>query len=907
MALLGAAILFAGAIAGCAGLRPAGAAPAVDAAAVPTSAPASGPARTAAVPPPAPGQPPPFATVIKDAKKIDGLLTLWQRDDKVWIELKPQDFGKPLFFGPRIAQGIGERRLYGGSSSYAWDRWGRQQVVEFKRVHQQVQLLARNTSHAPPRSPAETRSLLAAYSPSLIASSVVASQPHPQSKAILIDANPIFLSDLQGIAMRLQAEFRQGYGFDARHSAIAALRGTPDAVVIEVAAHYATANISKALPSSPGPAPTVPLYVPDARSLFFGLNYTLSSLPGPGYAPRQADPRVGYFTTTVTTLQDRDNGSHQHLVNRWRLEKVDPAATLSEPVKPITFWLDRSIPEKYREAVRRGILEWNKAFERIGFKNAVVAKMQPDDAAFDTMDSGVTSVRWMTNAQPSFVGVAQPQIDPRTGEILDVDIALEDFWSRDRRRLRTQVLGPNGLVPAPAPGERMGEPTREHEQNDAQCDFAEQASVQLEYALSVMEARGELDPDSPQAERWVQDFITDVTLHEVGHALGLRHNFRSSRIYSEQQLGDESFTRERGIAGSVMDYQGINLPAPGQGPTTAFQLVLGPYDLWAIEYGYKPLPANATPEQEQQELQRIAARSAEPELAYGTDEDALAGADPEVQRWDLGNDPVAFAAKRIAIANDLLRRQQTRMLRPDQAYNRLRRSVAFAINDMALAASVAVRQVGGVRALRDFPGSGREPFQPVPADAQRAALKLLTDQVLAVDAFVLPAALQRRLAPDFLEFSWSGPTGADAPLGSALTAIRASLLSQLMSDGVAQRLLDSRDKLDRPGDALSLAEVYEGVRLAVWRELDGRNDISAPGRDLQREHVNRIAGILLRPSALTRADARSLMRSNARSLLARIDAAKARKGLSPESRAHLEDSAQTLRQALQASLQRVGV
>ncbi len=459
--------------------------------------------------------------------------------------------------------------------------------------------------------------------------------------------------------------------------------------------------------------------LPDARSLFLGLHYSLAQLPEQPMQPRLADPRVGYFDTVQQDFSnDLSRTPRVHVISRWRLEKKDPNAALSEPVKPITYWLDRTIPLKYRDAITKGILAWNSAFERIGFKNAVVVKVQPDDADFDTLDVGVASVRWMTNAVPQFGAIGPSQIDPRSGEILDADIGFESLSSRSVRALRSQVLASRVSVDWPAlmqssSDERLAELMAQRAASGGleaeQCRHADFAAEQLGYAIDVLEARGELDPDSPEAQQWVLDYLTDTTMHEVGHTLGLRHNFRSSRIYTDAQLSDPEFTRTNGLAGSVMEYAPINLSRPGERTADAWQLALGPYDYWAIEYGYKPVAAD----QERTELQRIAARSNEPQLAYGTDEDNFLGVDPESLHFDLGSDPVAFAKKRFEIARDLIRRQETRDLKPTEDYSVLRRSIGFALRDAARASGILARQIGGVRTLRDFPGSGRDPLVPV--------------------------------------------------------------------------------------------------------------------------------------------------------------------------------------------------
>jgi hypothetical protein len=354
-----------------------------------------------------------------------------------------------------------------------------------------------------------------------------------------------------------------------------------------------------------------------------------------------------------------------------------------------------------------------------------------------------------------------------------------------------------------------------------------------------------------------------------------------------------------------MEYLPINLSRPGERGGMPFQTTLGDYDYWAIEYLYKPV----APADEAAELKRIAARSGQPELAYATDEDAFLGVDPEALQMDLGNDPVAFAEKRIAIARDLVARQERRDLNPDENYAILRRSINYAVLDAASAAGILARQIGGVRTLRDHPGSGRDPLVPVPAATQRKALDVLARGVLASDAFRLSPALQRKLAPDFAD-------RGDAPFSAAtdysitgiVVGLQRALLGQLMSDGVATLLLDSEGKFDKQAgkaDAFRLSELYTRLTTEVWSELGASAaDIPGPRRELQREHVNRVAAMLLRPSPATRADARSLLRVQAQALLGRINAASKRASLSAEARAHLQDSAETLQQALGAKLLR---
>ncbi len=905
-------------LAGCATVPspspPAAAAPAASAAAAAVPA-ASAPAAVAATPAGAPsaaasaaaaGGPPPFAIVVKGAKPVAGPITAWHKDDKLWLELASADFGRLFMLSPKLATGIGEGLILGGLMSYGVSGAGGAQVVQFVRVNNQVRLLARNMDViATPGTP-EARAVAVSYSPSLLGSMAVASQPHPQRGTVLVDASTLFLSDLQGVGMQLQRTYRQGYSLEQRHSSLVGVRGSARSLEIRTQIHYYSATLAVPQPGSAAgtPAPRLPRYVPDTRSLFVGQHYSLAPLPDAPMPARRADARLGLTTQSVLDYSDDLARSPRvRMVERWRLEKKDPQAALSEPVQPITYWIDRNVPLKYRAVVREAVLEWNKAFERIGFKDAIVVQQQADDAEFDTLDFGVASVRWLASAVPAFGAIAPKHVDPRSGEILDADIGFESLSSRAQRNLRAQTLSGAGAFSAVLGGAAHAHDDAAHSAA-RHCQYGDMAAEQLGYALDLMAARGQLDPDSPQAEEFVRAYIKDTLMHEVGHTLGLRHNFRASRVYTEAQLADAEFTREHGTTGSVMEYNAINLPRPGERGGVPFMTTLGPYDYWVIEYAYKPI----APELEAAELRRIAARSAEPLLAYGSDEDAAYGIDPETIQLDLGADPIAYAAKRLAIARELFARQERRVLDPDHDYAVLRRSLSYAIADAGRAVGVLLRQIGGVRTLRDHPGSGRDPLQPTDAATQRRALALIASHVLAIDALAVTPALQRRLAPDFDERGDDPALATDYAVPQRLLELQRAVLAQLMSDAVAARILDSVGKADRAEQAFQLAELHQGLQRAVWSELARGGNISAPRRELQREHVNRVAAVLLRPGAQSRADARSLLRLQARQLQAQLDHALKRPApMDAATRAHLLDSADTLAQALSAKLPRAGV
>jgi hypothetical protein len=319
----------------------------------------------------------PFSEVVKEAEETKGLFSVWRKDDKVYLEISPDQFDRPYFFKSAINQGIGEARIFGGAMTYPM---GVAQIVEFHKHGHSVQLIAKNVKYTAKAGTPEARAVAAGFSDSLLAVAPIASQPEPERKSVLIDANALLLADIPGGAAVLERAYHQPYGFDARNSSIGAARAQDDEVSLEVSAHYALSRV--VMPPSGerphGSAPSTPVTLPDVRSLFIGYHYTLAKLPDTPMHPRIADERVGYFTTEVLDFtSDNPRVPVERYVNRWRLEKKDPAAALSEPKQPIVFWLDRNIPVRYREPIKEGILEWNKAFESSASRMRSTSRCSP--------------------------------------------------------------------------------------------------------------------------------------------------------------------------------------------------------------------------------------------------------------------------------------------------------------------------------------------------------------------------------------------------------------------------------------------------------------------------------------------------------------------------------------------------
>ena len=890
-------------------MRPSPAAGAASAAPAATAASrAAAPAATAASPAAAtpgatpvrpgsdPSAPRPFADVIKDAKQQDGFLPVWRKDEKVWIEIPPSRIGQPFLFTWNVSHALGERGLYAS-------QMGRELLVEWRRVGNQLQLIALNTQFRA-TSAGDRLATEQAFSPSLVLSGPVASAEHPQRKSVLFEPSAL-LGDITGMTTRIEAAFRMSYQPDRGNSHFEAARADRGQTSLTARMHFSTPRLP--LPSwmnppsptpFPMPTPTPPRTVPDPRSFFMTVVYNFRALPERPMAARRADPRLGHFTDAYTDMSELRPNPRVHLVNRWRLEKKEPLAEVSEPVQPITFWLDRNIPPRYRQAVEEGVLEWNKAFERIGFRRAIVARQQPDDADWDNMDATHASIRWFVGSDVGFA-IGPSHTDPRTGEILDADIGMSDVFASGARRFVVEDRGLSSedrlaqLTAAWGPGRQAAQA----------CTYAHEAAAQMHFAFELLEARGALDPESPQAEAFVHAVIKNTVMHEVGHVLGLKHNFKASTTLTREQLQDKAYTDARGISGSVMDYNPYNLPLQGEREGAFNNTTLGAYDYWAIEYAYKPIEAA----REAEELGRIAARSTEPALAYADDADAGGfgsdGLDPLANRFDLGDDPLAWYQKRLALSKELWARVQARQPAAGEDPLRQRRSLLSGFRQLRDLPSLAAKYVGGLHTVRDLPGSGRPSFRPVDPGKQREALRFLGREVFSVDSFSFRPEFLASLSPDYNEWDRGGPLSIPA----IVLQLQTQALDRLMSSGTAQRVLELPLMVPaaQAKDLLSLSEVYETLQKAVWSELPAGQEIDRMRRNLQREHLKRVQSLLTRGSPTLPPDALSLVRMHAGSLKADLErAVKAGKG-SMETRAHLMDSLAGLTEALRATMVRM--
>ena len=873
---------------------------------VPNPASAATPGTPPARPSAPPGSPAPFAEVTRDAKRADGFLPVWTRDDKTWIEVPATMLEQPFFLGSSLSGGLGERFFFTGLT-------GREHVVALRRVGNTVQLVAVNQAMRAPAGTPLARAVSESFSDSLLGVAPLAAAPHPQSKALLVDALALLGGDIWGAQTTLETSFRMPYALDRANSSIERVRNLATGLAVTLRQHYAVPKLPAppvlapgAPPPNPAALPSPPTSLPDARSLFLGLTLSLAPLPAEPMKTRRADPRVGYFTSSFTNFgDDKQEGMRTHLIERWRLEKKDPSAAVSEPKVPIRVVLDRNIPDKWRAPLREAALEWNKAFERAGFRNALAIEQQPADADWSTLEgTRLLAVRWFAQQGPGSTAVGPSQADPRTGEILRGAAIIDENRVRVFRARATDGVPrwADGVTAVPAT-------PMDFAQRLMQCDHAEVTMDEARFGFDLLVERGLLDPDSPEADRYIADALKNVTMHEIGHVLGLRHNFRASMAMTPAQLRDRSFTQANGLSASVMEYNAQNLPLAGEPAGDYNMTTLGAYDYWAIEWGYREFPDAAT---EARELKAIVERAErDPALAYSTDED-LGNNDPRVVQRDLGNDPLAFAQRQVKLSRELLDRITSRPLATGEDLTGYRRAVTRVLSTLGTSLPMAARYVGGVHTERALMGIDRPLLVPVPAAQQRAALDLLVAELFASAAFRFDPRVMSRLGVDQHErLGPNRPAGVDFSLPTAVLTLQRGALDALMSESLAGRLADAESKVSDPRQLLSYAEVQERLSNAVWSELAadslGKGEIDSLRRNLQREHVRRLAAGLVRPASTTAADVRAVYRQASLALQARLSAAVNAKRGSSLIRAHLEESLATLAEALKAPLVKQGV
>jgi hypothetical protein len=873
----------------------------------PTKAAAQDPKADAPAPPPAkpvaeakPSEPtpeakggkPPFAVLLKDATKVSGLIPLWRKDDKVYAELTDSLLGKEFFVLISIARGIGDRFLLGGMSLGFGDDW----VWQFRKVDDNIQIVRKNVRFFADKGSPEEKAVDLAYTDSVLFSLPIATTG--PAGGHVVDLGPVFLSDLPQIAQELP-----GFAFARDRSTWARVKGFADNVELEVAATYGSSG-TRDIDT-----------VPDSRGATITVHYSLSLLPQNSYKPRLADERVGYFVTALKDFsQNVDEDRFVRYINRWNLEKADPAAPVSPPKKPIVFWIEKTVPFKYRQAIREGIESWNEAFEKAGFATAIEVRQQPDMTEWDPEDVNYNTFRWIT-AGASFA-MGPSRVNPRTGQILDADIIFDGdflrFW-----RTEYETFTPQSV--ALLTGGTLHGHGRQH-CCDA-CSLFDGHARETALAATAIAAAAEGGLSDANKEKLVLQGLKLVTMHEVGHTLGLRHNFKGSALKSLADINDVTKTAATGASTSVMDYIPVNIVPRGKTQGDYYTAKLGPYDLWAIEYGYKPIAAG-TPEAELPELDKIAGRSGEPPLAYATDEETEFGdPDPLSNRFDLGNDPLEFARSRAELVAQVMPVIADRMTAKEKdgragGYERVRQAFGVLLAAHGQAMYTASRLVGGLHTSRSHKGDANAPapFRVVEPQKQRDALTLLEQQMFSAQPFTFPPELYNQLvATNWMHWGSNHPDREDYPVHDAILMWQSRVLGRLLNPLTLDRIRDSELKVPADQDAFTTAELLDRLTKSIMAEVDqtapGEYTVRKPAvgslrRGLQRQYVSRLSALANAPGGVT-PDAQAIAAAQLRALDGKIGTLLAKNDvkLDDYSRAHLGEMQARIRKVLDASVE----
>ena len=835
-----------------------------------------------------------LATLTKDMKKAEGLFTIYHKDQKLLVHIKTSDLSKNYIVITSIAKGISSGQVLGGMS---WG-FGDDAVWTFKKVGEKLHVLRKNVRFKAKAGTPEAEAVKLAYSDSVLYALPILSE---ENGGVLVDMTSIFMSDDQGIGQSI------GYRFASDRSTWAKVKAFPENVELQVAAVYTG---SRAMDT-----------VADPRGVQVNVHYSISRLPENGYKPRKADDRVGYFMTVTKDFSNHDEDEHfVRYINRWNLEKADPKTKLSPPKEPIVFYLEKTVPIHLRPYVRAGIEEWNVAFRKLGFDNAIEVRQQREDDDWDPEDVRYNTFRWIT-AEAGFA-MGPSRVNPFTGEILDADIIFDAsflrYWKHDYETFTpedvAQLMGGGPLNPELATSQiPQGLPAKKTAIDPSStpfkqsCGFGVGMQQQMGFAAAALMAQGATADTGKLPEKFVHQAIKQVVMHEVGHTLGLRHNFKASAWKSLEDINKLPVDSTDATVASVMDYSPANISPNKDKQGPYYSPTLGPYDYWAIEFGYSTDADEAA-------LKKIAARGAEEGLDYATDEDTRSfDSDPLTNRFDLGQNPITFAGQQMELASKLMDKVLERSVKDGDGYQRARQAFGLLLSEYWRSAFFAARFPGGVHVHRDHKGDPKQrpPFEVVEPAQQRAAVKLLAETAFGTPSYD-PKLLNHLAASRWSHWGMNDLSRLDYPIHDTVGMMQGRILDQLLSSRTLTRLHDSELKVSEGADVYTLAEHLRLVVDAVFTEWQKPAEgeytprkpmISSFRRQLQRVAAKELASFVVSGFGVPE-DARTLARMHLSTLDSQVESLlkNEKVKLDDYSRAHLLDSQRRIRQVLNAEL-----
>lgn len=750
---------------------------------------------------------------IKSSKKIEGLFDIYQDTitGQVQMLIREDQLNKDYIYGSQIADGV--VRTAGFRGQYRDEK-----ILNFKKFFNKIEISAVNSNFYFDENNPLSKSKDANISNSLI-SSIKIKYFDKEKNAYLIDADGIFISELL-TRIKLPTnpfEYNRSFQlgrFDKGKSKIEKIKNYPKNLNVKTNYVYNNPNVGSSGSNA----------VEDSRYVSIKTFHTIVEMPDDDYQIRLDDQRVGYFLTQVDNLTDPGTTNYRDLINRWKLIKKDPSLEVSEPVKPITWWIENSTPIEWRETIKEAVLQWNHAFEKAGFKNAIEVKIQPDDADWDAGDIRYNVLRWTSSPNPPFGGYGPSMVNPRTGEIIAADIMLEFVFFTNR-------VFYDKLYSDSASIMDTNNYDHTHDHDNFVCSAGSILHDNINFGRTFIALNGD-DYDLEELERQSMMYLI---MHEVGHTLGLNHNMKSSSIHSISELYDANELKGKAISGSVMDYPALNLNPNPKIKSPYADSSVGHYDKWAIEFGYKPFNS-------EQERNEILSRSTDPLLIFGNDADILyssRGIDPRVQTNDMSSDPISYSIDRMRLVNELFDDILDKFQISGNTYEDLRRAFFNLNSQYASAASTISKFIGGVYVERSVIGQkgSKKPYTPVNYKDQKRAFKALDKYIFSSDNYKIPSEIINYLARQRRGFEfYSGPE--DPKIHDLILSNQARILSQLMAPNTLQRLKDS----ELYGNKYKLSEFMTDLNKSIFSEIDG--NIDSFRQNLQILYTKRLVDII---------------------------------------------------------------
>lgn len=762
-----------------------------------------------------------YADILKKSSEISGLFVIYRdtATGKAFLEIREDQIGKEFIYFNHVADAPVE-------SGYFRGNFGASKIIRFERHFDRIDIIQENTSfYFDPESELSRASKANINNPVLASEKIEAT--NKDRTRHLIDADALFLSEKFQLIKRSSSPNAPPSllgSLSKEKTRLERINNYPENT--EVLVSYVYENSS---PTMSGGA------VGDGRNITISFQHSILRMPENDFVPRFEDPRLGYFTTQVTDLTSFEAANFRDPIHRWNLVKQDPSAPLSEPVEPITFWMENTTPREFRPIIKEACERWNSSFEKAGFKNAVVCLEQPDDATWDAGDIRYNVLRWTSSPRPPFGGYGPSFANPRTGQILGADIMLE-LVSIINRVNAERVFTPDiGFIT----DENLEMMRTLNSRNPFFCMAGQMSNHQMIFGSTAAAALGTGELEKKDI---VKQLLERLVLHEVGHTLGLTHNMRASTMQSPADLKNVSKVLEEGLTSSVMEYPAFNYQLKPEHRSLYCDNRPGPYDDWVIEFGYSP--AIEDPIAEGYRLKRIADRSSDPRLAYGNDADDMRssgqGIDPDVNIYDLSSDPVTYAAERCELVKAILPKMMDQVQPNNASYERTLQSYFIATGEYGNQLRIMTRQIGGVHYNRAFAGQNTDsrPFEPVSRERQKSAMKALETYAFAPDVLAEATPLFNYLLAQRRGFNHFSQN-QDPHIHIRILMFQRECLSHLLNRNVLQRITDSQ----LYGNTYSVDQVMTDITNAIF-SADLKTRVNTIRQNLQVEYVMQLSNIL---------------------------------------------------------------